>query len=802
MRGVAADPERLGALLDSHRYHIALGSFACGLALADGSAAVVALAAAAGLALPAVARATAVGLLCATLVLAGALAGAARLDAIERPGVDLRPGAGVSARAQLLERPRSTRFGSRAELRLLTGPGEGARVLAQADRGLRWPDSGRVGSEILLRGRVRPPAERARARFDFAAYLRRGGVAAEVVVSAVRWTGRRRGGWQGVVDSIRGRAERALSAGLPPATAALLRGMVLGQDDLIEERIREDWRDSGLAHLLAVSGQNVMLLAALALPLLTAARLSAPARAAAVAGLVAVYVPLAGAGPSLQRAGVMGIVSLAALGLARPASRWYALLLAACATLALNPRVHGDPGWQLSFAAVVGILLLAPGLRTRMSKVLPGLLADAIAVTVAASLATAPLVAYTFGAVPLLGLPANVLAVPLVAPVMWLGVVRAGLGQLIPTVPLAQTANDLAGVALGPLVSALAALARTFADVPEGRLALPAFSPGILFAAYAVLALGAVGARWAARRAEGRLLEAAAAWRRRPRVHRVAAACAVALVPALLLARLLGPPGAPSALTVSFLDVGQGDATLVQHPDGTAILFDGGPPEARVARLLRAAGVRRLSAVVMTHASRDHHGGLMEVVQRYPVDTLVDGGDGTRDPDFRATVAEARRRGARRVRALAPLELRVGAVAIHVLSPPRRAPGPPPEDPNARAVVAVVSSEGFDLLLSADAESPTLGDLRLPRVEAMKVPHHGSADPGLPDVLRRLRPAVAAIQVGSNDYGHPAPSTLAALRAAGVLAHRTDRDGTVRVTVRRDGMHVKTKGRGNVVAWP
>src|SRR5688572_18740934 len=101
--------------------------------------------------------------------------------------------------------------------------------------------------------------------------------------------------------------------------------------------------------VLAVSGQNVMLLAALALPLLAAARLPATGRAAAVAALIALYVPLAGAGLSRQRAAVMGIASLAALGLARPASRWYALLLAACVTLALNPRASGDPGWQLSF---------------------------------------------------------------------------------------------------------------------------------------------------------------------------------------------------------------------------------------------------------------------------------------------------------------------------------------------------------------------------------------------------------------------------------------------------------------------
>ena len=259
-------------------------------------------------------------------------------------------------------------------------------------------------------------------------------------------------------------------------------------------------------------------------------------------------------------------------------------------------------------------------------------------------------------------------------------------------------------------------------------------------------------------------------------------------------ARALAPPPWPSRLTVRFLDVGQGDATLIQHPDGTAVLFDAGPPEAHVATQLRRLGVRRLALVVATHASRDHHGGIREVLERLPpVGLLLDGGDGTRDAGFRAAMAEARRRGVRTVAAVAPLELSAGGLRIRVLSPPPRPPGPPPEDPNPRGVVAIVSAGGFDLLLSADAESEALLPLALPHVEAMKVPHHGSSDPGLPEVLRRLRPQVAGIEVGKgNSYGHPAPSTLAALRAARVPTYRTDRDGTVTLSAAGGRLAVET----------
>jgi competence protein ComEC len=198
--------------------------------------------------------------------------------------------------------------------------------------------------------------------------------------------------------------------------------------------------------------------------------------------------------------------------------------------------------------------------------------------------------------------------------------------------------------------------------------------------------------------------------------------------------------------------------------------------------------------VVATHASRDHHGGLVEVLRRFEVDALLDGGDGSREPGFAAVLREAAKHGVRRIRATAPLRLRLagGELRLDVLSPEPRPPGPAPEDPNPRALVAIVSSGWFDLLLSADAESEALLPLDLPDVDAMKVPHHGSADPGLPEVLEQLEPQLAAIEVGANTYGHPTPSTLAALRDARVTTHRTDRDGTVTVTIDGAGMRVDT----------
>jgi competence protein ComEC len=635
---------------------------------------------------------------------------------------------------------------------------------------------------LVVTGELVPPPSSSRAGLDWPAYLRRRGIRSELRLDSAHPTGRARGGIVGAVDALRRRGERALSGGMGGERAAVARGMVLGEDERIDPLLRDDFRRSGLAHVLAVSGQNVMLLCALAAPLLAALGLGPRARVAALLAVVALYVPLAGAGPSLQRAGVMGAASLVALGVGRPSSRWYALLLAAAVTLLVNPRVVADPGWQLSFAAVLGILLLVPPLRRALSG-LPRLVGEGVAVTVAASLATAPLLAHHFGRISLVSLAANLVAMPVVAPIMWLGMVQVALGLARLYGPAA-----VVGHATGMLVGWLDALARHFADLPGAQVAVALPTWTAVAAAYGAIAVAAVLAIRAGARVESRALEVAAAWRRSPLRRKTAVLAGAAALLVLGWARAATPPAPPDRLTVSFLDVGQGDATLIQDGAGASVLFDGGPPEARVYRELRAAGVRRLDLAVATHQSRDHQGGLHEVLTRIPTAALLENGDGTRNTDFARLLAEARARGVPRMEPHQGEVLHVRRLTIRILGPPPRPPGPPPDDPNPRGLAAVVSEGSFDLFLSADAESEAILAYPLTPVEAMKVSHHGSADPGLPEVLARLRPRVAAIEVGRhNSYGHPAPSTLAALRRAVPHVYRTDRDGTVRLTVGADG---------------
>jgi competence protein ComEC len=787
--------------LGRHPHLVLLGAFLAGLLSAGIGqrplpAEPVVLAAAAAVAALAWLRAPALGVWVLVALAAGAATGAARVGEIDAPGAVIDEGLAVEGPVVLLERPRASAFGSSAVVELTSGPAEGARLVARASDEVEWPAEAGVGDELSVNGFAAPAEHDPDAEFDWPAHLSRTGVAGELELRSVEATGGARGGPAGAIDSLRKRAEKALEEGASEPQAALIRGMVLGQDERIDDLVRDDFRASGLAHILAVSGQNVLFLSLLALPLLASLGVGPRARLVVVLGLIALYVPLAGAGPSLQRAGAVGAASLVALALGRPASRWYALTLAAVATLALNPRSCGDPGWQLSFAAVVGILAMGPSLRRAFSG-LPRPLAEGLSLTVAATLATAPLLMHHFDQVSLASLPANVLALPAVAPAMWIGMVQMSLGQAVvagePSGTIALWLSGLLGAVNGVLLDYIAELARRFAELPWAEAEVALRSPWEVAAAFAVLALAVAGARRAGRRVGPAVTELGGRWRTSPPRARLVAVLALTAASLALGAKATDPGAPPDRLTVSFLDVGQGDATLIQHPAGGSILIDGGPVEARVYRLVRAAGVDRLGLVVATHAAADHHGGLREVLQNIPVEVLLDGGDGTTDPDFRALLEEAARQGVRRVPAVTGQELAVGHLRVDVLWPEPRE-GPPPEDPNLRAVTTLVSAGDFELLASGDAESPSLAALDLPDVDVLKVPHHGSEDEGLPPILAELRPEVAGIGVGEdNGYGHPTPSTLAALEQAGADVYRTDLDGTTEVTVADGGLAVSTE---------
>ena len=591
----------------------------------------------------------------------------------------------------------------------------------------------------------------------------------------------------GHAGELRQRAEDGLGRGMPAREAALARGFVLGEDGEIDERTKEDFRRSGLSHLLAVSGQNVTLLALLAMPLMAALGVPLRERLVWVLGLILVYVPLAGAGPSIQRAAVMGGVGVLATLAGRRASRLYALTLALVVTLAIDPGVAADIGWQLSFAAVVGILALAAPLHEAIGARLGAggwrrVLAEGAAVTVAATLTTAPLIAFHFETLSTTTLLANLLVLPAVAPAMWLGMAVAAASQ-VPGLPV-QALSWLEA----PLLAYIAQVAAWCGRPSWAEIQVRLDAAGLL-GCYLALAAAVVLAfrfgRWrrltAARkrevgfsveRSKPRLVPAGA--RRRRTIPLALAVVAATSVAVLAGGKHPGAGSPKSGLRVEVLDVGQGDAILLQPARAPAILVDGGPPGNGLEAKLEDAGVERLGAAVITHDQSDHAAGIEEMLGHFPIARLVYARLGRRP------LQTARGAGVTPVRASAGEELRSGSLRLRVLwPPPELLGGSSPDDPNQLALVLLARWHDFSMLLTADAEAETV-PLDPGPIDVLKVAHHGSDDAGLASLLDRTWPRLAVISVGAdNPYGHPTAATQATLAAHGVRTLRTDRDGAV-----------------------
>ena len=688
--------------------------------------------------------------------------GSVRLETLDASELASRVGETEVALVEVTGPARRSEFSVRVPVRVLRfgrlAPEEPARL--ELPRG-RAPPQGAI-LELVATAREPRSAEPGES-FDEAEYLRRQGVHVVLGAGWFRTVGQR-GGLPGLADALRARIAEAMAPGVEGERRSVIAGVVLGEDEGLAPDLRDAFRASGLYHLLAVSGQNVAYIVFGAL--LFAWGIGLPRWAGHLAALAGVcgYTLAVGWQPSVVRAAVAGgLASLAWLA-SRPSDRWYFLLVGAAVLLAVNPYGLLEPGFQLSFSAVAAIFILVPRLERRLDGYpIPRKVTAVIAVSLACGIVTAPVLWLHFEAVPLYSVLANAVAAPVVAPLLGFGLVCAGVANVLP-----GAAAALAWVN-GWLAAYLAWCARAVAGLPHAQ----ATSARALVAVAAAAALLIVAARL-----------------RAPRGPRLAALAAAALAFVLTGWGWFGERGAadpPAGLRVTFLDVGQGDAVLVEVPEG-ALLVDQGPPEGDAAEQLERLGVKRLAALVLTHPQRDHIGGAADVLAELDVELVLDPAIPAESPDGEAALREAGRRRVRVVTARSGLAFRLGALRVRVLWPD--GPGPAGDDPNNRAIVLVASYGETDVVLTADAESNVTLPLRLPPAEVLKVAHHGSADDGLPALLEHVRPHIAVISVGRrNRYGHPAPSTLAALEAVGGLAvYRTDEDG--RVVVESDGRHL------------
>lgn len=755
---------RLRAVIRDNPRHLLVGAAASGLALARmDSVSLFVLAALILILLTACASPPHVAVAASGLLLLGAGIGANRLSAIDADPLSSAPSGRIELRGDVVQFPRERSTGTTIRLRARTPGGDRqtieVRSYEPAPPGLRIGDELRVHGSlqaVSVSGARTPEAE------SYARFLLRNGVRQRMQAKSIVSTGNTRAGPVGAIDGIRNRADRALALGLNPEPAGLLRGMVLGGDAGLSEETAEDFRVAGLSHILAVSGQNVLLIVILVQAILMALDTPRWSRIAIPAVVVLIYVLLCGAQASVVRAGAMGLAGLAAIAASRRSSRIYAVLLAAIVVLIWNPRATADIGAQLSFAAVLGLMAFTRPLTDRLHR-LPHWAAEAFAATASATLATAPLMAFHFGAVSIVSLAANVLGAPLIGPIVWIGSLTAAIAQF--SVPMGALLNAPNSFLLGALIE----VARVSASVPGAQASTEGFGvAGLIAGAVVVLTLAAFVHGWipiSGVRA-GQLL-----------------ACGGLLL--ALAASVRGSPQPIDRPAIVMLDVGQGDATVLLGSNGCNALIDGGPPGAGLAKKLGAIGVRSLDATLVTHAQNDHHGGVLELARSgdVPIKTLLDGGGPTVDADYAELRSKLSARGTTSTPAVAGVAWRCADISIRLIGPPPMPPGaPPPEDPNLRAAVTVVDVGKLRMLASGDAESPNVLPLAAPSAEVLKVSHHGSADTGLPALLGQVHPRVALIGVGrSNRHGHPTPSTLAALEQNGAAVFRTDRDGAILV---------------------
>jgi competence protein ComEC len=467
---------------------------------------------------------------------------------------------------------------------------------------------------------------------------------------------------------------------------------------------------------------------------------------------------------------------------------------------AVEPLATLDVAFQLSFAATGGLLLLTPRLQTALEvavdragvKWLPQSVAATVAMTVAASLAVAPITAANFERVSLVAVPANVLAAFLFEATIITAAAVAAMGIVYQ--PLADAVSVLCLVP----VSLLITVARAFGSIPGASLAVTGVGLEVAAGFYAVLAT----ATWVitSRPAMPPTAEPA---RRVPWAF--SAAVLVVAAAAFVWSPVLFE--SPNRLRVTVLDVGQGDAILIETPSGHRILVDGGPSPSALLNALGEvlpAGSRRIDLVVLTHPQEDHVGGLPGVSERYDVRAAAFNGSGRELPSYRAWLDGLEADGTALTVLSAGQIARAGVVTIEVLGPPSRSIGGGADDPNNNSVVLRVTYGDISFLLTGDlafeGEDSLLGSFGDLRATVLKVGHHGSDGSSGADFLAAVSPEIAVISAGAgNGFGHPSPTTLLRLRDTPIF--RTDRNGNVRFETDGKRLYVKP-ARGSYQAIP
>ncbi|ADJ25372.1 DNA internalization-related competence protein ComEC/Rec2 [Dehalogenimonas lykanthroporepellens BL-DC-9] len=648
------------------------------------------------------------------------------------------------------------------------------------------------GQRLTLTGRLTEPA--VFETFDWKAYLARDDVFATVFYPEVLAVEPGHGiPILSAIDRSRLSLAEGLAQVLPEPQASLAQGLTLGLRSGIPDDVRQKFADSGTAHLLAISGLHLGIVAG-AILLVVRGLLGRRGYWYVWLALAGIwfFVILSGLAPPVVRGAVMSSVFLTAELFGRQKAALPALCLAAAVMASANPQILWSASFQMSFGAMAGLIFLLPGmehLTRRLVGRFPGsqsrfyqpayYIGAGLAVTTAAVVGVAPLIAYYFGALATAGGIATLAAMPVVPLIIFGALTTGALALASPVLAVPTAALTWAGLTY------LVGVVDWFARWPLPEFGV--FDAGFIWLFYGLLGLGAWRLnRWYRRQAELEPPVTRTGFRWKPAV------ISLLLIVAVISAGLFAPAG--DRLKVVFLDVGQGDAVYIRTPYGQDILIDGGPSPQRLAQELGRQMPfwnRTIELVVLTHGDADHLTGLVEALGRYQVGQVVyPGADASTQlyGEWRELLHEKQVPYTPVVAGQA-IKL-AGNLQLNVANPLGAGDG----EANDMSVVLSLNYGDITFLFTGDlplsGENELIYRRLLPDVTVLKVAHHGSSSSTGTPLLSVTRPEMAVIQVGRNSYGHPTAGVLTALGTTVIDGgvYRTDLNGTIEMLT--DGKHV------------
>ena len=640
--------------------------------------------------------------------------------------------------------------------------------------------------------------------FDYKTYLERQGIYSVIYYPEVEILGRGGGikplQW---IYSLRERLSASLARALPEPQASLAQGILLGLRTNIPDSLNDAFSRTGTAHILAISGLNISIVIAIFLSLgtlLFGRRRSIYIWLALVATWL--YTLLAGMNPPVVRAAIMGSLFLVAVYLGRQGSAIIALALAAAVMVGIQPQLLWSVSFQLSFLSMAGLVLFYPYFQAWGRKGLAllfknkektasaaNIITDGFAATLAAIVAVGPLIAYNFGVVSLVSAPATFFSLPALPAIMVTTTLVAFIGLLAPL--MAQIFGWLSWLFLSYLVL----LVRGFDALPYASVQVGTVPTWHIWGYYAVLA-GAIAFFNYRNRLTGLSFKLTAGIRRvaggisRPRLGFSTKWLILPLLIVAILvwsAALTMPDG---KLHVTFLDVGQGDAILIQTPNGQDILVDGGPDPQEINLELGKKlpfWDKTIDLVVCTQPQADHLTGLVEVLQRYEVKGVLEPGVSSNSSIYQEWLRLIKNKGIEYNITRAGQKIDLGnGTEIQVLNPPEGLWQGTSDDVNNNGVVLRLSWGQLSFLFAADIREEVEFELIEQRANlkstVLKVSHHGSKTSTTSQFLIAVDPEVAVISVGEdNPFGHPSPEVSQKLidRLGEDNVYLTDEDGTV-----------------------